>query len=113
LSQHVHPDYRSIFHYVDDEGFSPREEHASIPAIIIAIATHLMVADALLQSPIKLSKTTDDLARYLASAKRRFTRVTKLAIDSGAPLNLFEPLQRRIKRLGEPWLSRDPNHQVE
>jgi hypothetical protein len=104
LSQHVHPDYRSVFHYLDDEGFSPREEYWSLPAVTIAITVHLMVGDALLHSPIKLSRTTDDLRRYLASTKRRFRRVTKLAIQSGATSDLPGLLQQRVERLGQRWL---------
>ena len=63
-----------------------------------------MVADALLQSPVKLSKTTDDLKRYLASAKKRFTRVTTLAIQSGATSDLPKLLQQRMDRVGQRWL---------
>jgi hypothetical protein len=101
LSQHVHPDYRSVFHYLGDEGLTPREAHWSMPATMIAITVHLMVADALLQCPVKLSKTTDDLKRYLASAKKRFTRVTTLAIQSGTTSDLPKLLQQRMDRLGQ------------
>jgi len=104
LSQHVHPDYRSVFHYMDDEGFSPREEAWLMPAITIAITAHLMVADALLQSPIKLSRTTEDLRQYVRRAKKRFTRVTELAIQSGATSHLPSLLQQRVERVGERWL---------
>lgn len=104
LSQHVHPDYRSAFHYLNAEGFSPREEYWSMPAVAIAMTVHLMVADALLQSPLKLSKTTTDLRRYLKTAKARFKRVTELAIESGATSPLPVLLQKRIDRVGQRWL---------
>ena len=75
-----------------------------MPAITIAITAHLMVADALLQSPIKLSRTTEDLRQYVRCAKKRFTRVTKLAIQSGATSHLPSLLQQRVERVGERWL---------
>jgi len=63
-----------------------------------------MVADALLQSPIKLSRTTEDLRQYVRRAKRRFTRVTELAIQAGAKSHLPSVLQQRVERVGQRWL---------
>lgn len=103
LSQHVHPDYRSAFHYMDEDGFSPRERHWAMPAFAIAAAIHLMIVDALLQTPVKISRTTADLRRYVRRAKKCFGHVAKLAIQSGATSPLPRLLGRRVQRLGQIW----------
>jgi hypothetical protein len=75
-----------------------------MPAVTIVIAAHLMVADALLQSPLKLSRTTEDLRQYVRRSKKRFTRVTELAIQAGAKSHLPSLLQQRVERVGQRWL---------
>lgn len=105
LSQYVHPDYRAVLHYVGEDGFSVNESHGGMLAVAMAIAVHLMVADALLQSPIRLSRAAADLRRYVRRMKRPFLEVAAHAeVDTAG--DATDVLLQRVSRVAQPWLRR-------